>query len=292
MANVLVTLITNRPDISSERWIGTIGKLSKLSEYHDMTYSILLQPPFTVEDCDKVRSRVVEALGPKNQVVVEHFINPPGPFNFRTARNQAMLNVPYLNTFDYVLITDDDFKFSGPTPKGYDSWERYHQAIKYLDENRRCGGVLIKGMFGSPPVDKGGNEVSKVHDEYYSTNRGILHRNVMKYDNVDWIYSNECFDYPSALEDAAACFSRIELGYYYARIWKSPTTPLPVKQTCADDIPDDNIYSRHMVNEVGIGKAIRERYDDPTWEVDQKRMPKKLNNLKLEAMNNRGWVVT
>jgi len=136
-----ITMISNRPRMARERWLSSIHKLDPLREKIDTVFSFVLQEPFTEEDAVPYKALGATKLVKKSTAK---------RFNWWPNRNEVVK----AHKADFYLMTDDDHRFGGPTPSGYTSWERYYDAIMYMEENPDCGAVCLLPFLGGTPSGK------------------------------------------------------------------------------------------------------------------------------------------
>jgi hypothetical protein len=260
-----ITMISNRPKMAYERWLNSVHKLDKLLDRVPTSFSFVFEEPFTQELALPFQKlgRVVLKKKRKDKI-----------FNWWPDRNEVCRNAAGAQ---YWLMTDDDCRFGGPTPLGYESWRRYHDAIKYLDAHPSCGGVICLPFLGG---SASGSKIMVAHRELFALGSGLLLRNVSK--QHSFFYSMKVFDRAGALDEPAACFSRIEKGYYIARTFNTPTARPPTKRVQPG--PEAHpTYNSDMINSVGIGSVIRNRYDDHTWDHNTRRIPHGCLQMNLKA---------
>jgi hypothetical protein len=71
-------------------------------------------------------------------------------------------------------------------------------------------------------------------------------------------------------DEPVNAFLRVEKGYYYALSRNHPTYHTPASEVeFGYDLPKDHWYSKWVVDE-NARKFIRERYNDPNWELHPK----------------------
>jgi len=245
-----ITMISNRPRMARERWLSSIHKLDPLREKIDTVFSFVLQEPFTEEDAVPYKALGATKLVKKSTAK---------RFNWWPNRNEVVK----AHKADFYLMTDDDHRFGGPTPSGYTSWERYYDAIMYMEENPDCGAVCLLPFLGGTPS---GKKILIAEKDLFALGSGLLLRRLPDLD-----YSHKVFDIPGALDESGAVFSRIECGYYTAKTFNTPTICPPTKRVepgAAHPSYDDN-----YINSKGIGGLIRKRYNDPTWHHNARRIP-------------------
>jgi hypothetical protein len=259
-----ITMISNRPETAHERWLASVHKLNKLRDKVDTSFSFVFEAPFTQALALPFQKLGRVTLKPKSKAPI---------YNWWPNRNQACANAP---DAEYWLMTDDDFRFGGPTPLGYESWRRYYDAIKYLDANPSCGGVCCLPFLGG---SASGSKIMVAHRELFALSRGLLLRNV-----GNFLYSLNVFNLPGALDEPAACFSRIELGYYFARTFNTPTVLPPTHKVQPGNTHP--AYNSDTINTVGIGSVIRKRYNDPDWDHNTRRIPIGCLEMHLKASPN------
>jgi hypothetical protein len=242
-------MISNRPEMARERWLASVGKLSPLLQKVDTAFSFVLDAPFTATD-----ALPYTALG-ATQIVR----SGKGMFNWWPNRTKTIQAVKA----DYYLMTDDDCRFGDKTPSGFSSWQRYLDAIKYMEKNPDCGVVCMSSFFGGTPF---GRKIITKDNILFASACGLLLRNIPELD-----YSHNAFNQAGALEDVAAVFSRIERGYYAAKTFNTPTAKPPSKRI--EPGAPNRGYDDNYVYVDGLGKIIRDRYNDPKWHNDERRIP-------------------
>jgi hypothetical protein len=237
--------------MARDRWLSSLNKLDSLREKIDCCFAFVFEEPFTVE-----ASVPYMDLGP----VVIHKKRNDQRFNWWPDRNEVMT----LKTADYYLMTDDDCRFGGPTPLGYTSSQRYYDGVLYMEENVDCGAVIMLPFLGGSPS---GHKIMVADRELFALGSGLILRKLSGFD-----YSHSTFNRPGALDEPAAVFSRIERGYYAARTFNTPTSRPPTKKVQPGSAHP--AYDDDFINTEGIGKQIRDRYQDPDWHHNARRIPK------------------
>lgn len=265
MNKLTITMISNRPTIAYDRWLASIGKLDPLVKKISAKFAFVFEEPFTPKLAEPFRELGPVRIKKKRSAKI---------FNWWPDRNEVCAMA---KDAQYWLMTDDDCRFGGPTPSGYESWRRYWDAVKYLDKHPDCGGVICLPFLGGTPT---GAKIMPAHRELFALGSGLLLRNVRK--DHGFYYSMKVFDLPGALDEPAACFSRIEKGYYIARTFNTPTARPPTKRVQPG--PEAHpTYNSDMINSIGIGGVIRKRYRDPDWDHNLRRIPNGCLEMHLKA---------
>lgn len=245
-----ITMMSNRPEVAKNRWLASVNKLDDLLYHIPCGFSFIFEEPFKSED-----AKPYEKLGPV-QIVKKRKAKI---FNWWPDRNGVIAQ----QKAKYYLMTDDDCRFGGPTPKWYESWKRYYDAVKHLDQNKDCGGVICLPFLGGSPF---GHDIMLAERELFALGSGLILRKIPGMD-----YSLEAFNKPGALDEPAACFSRIERGYYISRTFNTPTSRPPTKRV--EKKSAHAAYDDDYINTRGIGSVIRSRYNDPSWHHNSRRIP-------------------
>jgi hypothetical protein len=246
-----ITMISNRPEMARKRWLASIDKLNPLQKKVGTYFTFIFEKPFSEDDAIPYLEFGYVELREKRHAK---------RFNWWPDRNEVIK----MATADYYLMTDDDCRFGGTTPTGYSSWKRYYDAIRYMDRHPDCGAVCLLPFLGGTPF---GEKIMVADRDMYALGAGLLLRRLPELD-----YSIEEFNRPGALDEPAAIFSRIERGYYCAKTYNTPTIRPPTKRV--EPGANHPAYDDDFINNKGIGRVIRDRYDDPKWHINTRRIPK------------------
>jgi hypothetical protein len=260
MKKLAICLVSNRPDVLRSRWLATLPKLDRLRDRFDVGFSFQLQWPITH---DLVKE--LEKLGP----VDLHPPHPGSPFNWYPYREAACENVDA----EYYLSTDDDFKFGGTTPSGWSCADRYIDAIEWMDRHPSFGALAMKSFLGGASF---GRDVVPAQREIFSMGSGILLRHI----GTPWRFADPIFNVAGALDDLASVYSRIERGSFAARTFNVPVSRLPTKKVKRGSVHE--AYDEDWIYKYGLGRTIRERYNDPSWTFDSWKLPKGLVNASSD----------
>lgn len=180
----------------------------------------------------------------------------------------------------FYLFIDDDFKLSPGTKMfHYTSGQRYSQSLDYLERQPGCGLINTKSFLGG---HRWGLKIGPCPNhmaDMYATNRGLFLRNMSEHGFL--LSPDSMHDLRGDLEESALAFARIELGYYAAKAMNNPTVHLTGK---LDQYDNDllNMHNFKVINE-NVGKWIRNRYNAPEWQYEDKRLPGNLWDKYLNA---------
>lgn len=270
MAKLLgIVLPSNNPEQFFSHLAPTLEHIKEIAD--QSVFLINFQPPWTVSERAAV-ARHIERIGFECRHIFTKWWTKP--IKIIKMREQCALLAPECK---YYLFIDDDFKLSPGTKKfKFTSGQRYLQSLDYLERWPRCGLINTKSFLGG---HKWGLKIGPTKHDMYATNRGLFLRSMKKH---GFLLSPEgMHDLRGDLEESALAFARIELGYFPAKQMNNPTIHLTGKLDQYDDDPL-NMHNYKVINE-NVGKWIRERYDDPDWEYEQKRLPGDLFTKYLAA---------
>lgn len=262
MTKVGISLVSNRSNYVKDTWLKGLGALDRLRNEYDVVFSFQFQEPFSssvVKECEK--------LG----IVVMNHKYPGNIFNWIPYREASLQAIEC----DFAIVTDDDYKFSDSVPSGYTSSGRYIDAISYLEGNPECGCVLVKPFFGGAAQ---GTRIDRCYHDICSNQVGNVFRILHE---IDWKYCDPIFNIPGALEDLTPTYSRLEQGYWIAKMFNCPTSHGKTKHL--EYGSPHPAYDEFFVNNEGIGNLIRNRYNDPNWTTHQKRIPQGMLSFYLKA---------
>ena len=255
MYKVGIILVSNREQIIRTHWLSTLKALNKFRDHIDVGFSFVLEEPISLA--------FAKEMGRLGHVSYKRKIGAP-VFNWIAEKDEACRNIEA----KYWLNTDDDFLFDGiNTTGGWKTWERYRDAVQYLDCNPKCGYVMMDGFMGGHAFKE---QIRYVKSAMFSIARGSFLRNLHK----EWCYARPELNRPGALDETTSVYSRLEEGYYAARGFNTPVHKVPTKRLGDNHskIEYDNAY----IYTKGIGAAIRKHYDEPDWRYETKKLPRKL----------------
>lgn len=168
--------------------------------------------------------------------------------------------------FDLYLNIDDDFKFSPGTPtQRKSSGLKYLDCIDYMAVNDRCGAINVKSFLGGKPW---GEKIAPHFDDMFATNRGLFLRKI-----PGMLFTSQAaLGIIGGLEETIAVYSRIEQGYYPAKQMNNPTIHITGDHEKYKE-RTSNMHNEELI-ENQSGAFIRERWIDPDWKYDKRRVPK------------------
>ncbi len=179
-------------------------------------------------------------------------------------RNQA---IQFDTHLDYYMFQDDNTMFSSGTTKyPRSSGERFNEVIQYLEDNPKCGVVMCEGSLGGA---QRGYEIQPYPGGLIATTRGLFFRNTGK------IYPSGMWKLAGGMEESIAAFYAIEKGYYIAKQFNNPTRCMhrhKPNESAPGSIHDPDVTDANVV------AYIRERWNDPTWTHESRRLPRGLQN--------------
>jgi len=178
---------------------------------------------------------------------------------------------------DIIFNLDDDFEFSGGTLKyHWSSGDHYSDVIEYMFDNPRCGSVMCTGHLGGTGKER--TIYPRVHD-LWATNRGLFLLRIpeMKLPLVPtWSLRMR-----GTMEETAMVYSRIAEGLYPAKTMNCPTIHRNAGNASRDAHDDPLHYIEYQY--LHTTKYIREKWDQPDWDYEKRRLPQGLIKEYLEA---------
>jgi len=265
-----IILPTNNPDNFFNLLAPTLKHIRAIGQ--ESAFLINFQPPWNMEDMREA-IRMIQMVGFYTKYTYTKGWDKPIKI---TEMREVCARLD--SGCDFYLFIDDDFKLSPGTKKfPYNSGQRYAQSLDYLNRHPRCGAINTKSFLGGHQWGLKIAPSPNKMDDMYATNRGLFLRNMRDYDFT--LSPLSMHDLRGDLEESATVFSRIELGFYTAKQMNNPTIHLTGKLSKYDNDPL-NMHNFRVINE-NVRKWIRERYNDPEWEYEQKRLPAKLWDLYL-----------
>lgn len=223
---------------------------------------------FTTEEINSINSKINEVYGGKIKYAVNSYTPP---VSMSKIREDTCSIDP---TYDIYVCADDDMRF------GKNSAESYLKILNYMRDNPKCGAVMAMGYLGG--YHNKGNIVQAVEAMWW-TNRGLFLRNLPE---VPWLFcEHDVLKYAGTLEETYSVYCRFTKGYTGAKLFNVDTYH---RATTIDETFDKyskrkNRYSQdidlHNPKYSGIKDAIREKWGDPKWEFNQKRLPIKLKEI-------------
>jgi len=258
-------MFSNRPEMIQDRWLDGAEEIARLAKKVDVSVCGLLESPAVI-----MHKAIVDVI-PKARVEVKKA--GKGVFNFCEWREDVCRMDEKADLF---LMTDDDMRFVSVTNSGYNWHSRVFDCIKYMTKHDKCGFICMKNFLGGSPS---GKRVMEFWEKpIYEHGAGLLLRNMH---HRNFIYSKKELARPGALDETAACYSRIEEGYFPAKTFNVPTAKLASKRINGENVPD--YYKASYLNKQDIAGAIRSRYEDPEWDYNQRRLPPKLIEMYKDA---------
>ncbi len=262
-----ICLTTNNPTCSFKTFLPSIPNLSELRPY--AKFLINFQPPWTNAQIEEMVSGINAAGFDVKWQFTEGWLKP---ILFTAMRDVCASLDPGL---DVYMLCDDDFRFVSGTPKfPVTNGHRYLQMLHYMSKYPKCGVVNAKGFFGGYHQQY---KISPTWNDMYSTNRGTMLRSMREHGFS--LHAPDCIEMRGALEESMSVFNRIQLGYFPAKAMNIPTVHTTrVLKVSDGDLDPYDMHHPDVIAE-NAQKYIREKYSDETWEYEQKRLPRGLDDL-------------
>jgi len=176
---------------------------------------------------DKVERALIRLLSsPHGEVRIDECptrFDKDGRFHLAAARDYCF---KMAHDCDWIIVADDDFRFTpGTELYPWKAGERYIQAAQYMEANKDCGSIYMKGYLGGA---KAANQINVMPSGYYETGMGIMLR------------GHEHRDYPSLItpefmrygtgSDAVVGLVAFLNGYYPAKTLNMAVNKDPSKK--------------------------------------------------------------
>lgn len=204
-----ICLPSNKPKLAIETFAPSFEYIKELAPY--AVFCINYQPPWTLEEIS-IFSKIIMSYGFEVRSI--YTSNWTKPIEFIKMREMA---AELMSEADVYMLCDDDFRFVECTesyPRS--SGQRYLEVLDYLSKNPRCGGVTCKHMLGGYHQQY---KILPIWDNKYCTNRGMFLRRIS---NKWCIAPPHCHTIRGALEESIACFTRMEMGYWFGKQMNNP----------------------------------------------------------------------
>lgn len=270
MKSLAVIVPTNHPYAFFECMNDSIKHLAPLRRFVRVAFCFCFQSPWTEQKIGIARKSVEDAGFDFLFVLLPAQEAPASMFMLR---NEAARLAP---DADYYLFADDNMMFvpKGTTKYPGGSAARYLDCIEYMDEIPECGAVMCEGSLGGD-VQK--RQIRPTTSGLISTTRGLFFRNLHNGD----LYLPKEVALRGGFEELMLAYRYFSMGMFTAKQFNNPTRHLNKTRV------HDNVYRGHITDYEIIREnaelAIRSTYDDPTWTLDSRRMPRRLLEMYREA---------
>lgn len=255
---------TNEPNTTIDLLLPTIHHLRYLLEIQKIKvfFGIVFQPPWTERQIRHVVN-MVEAEG----FFIYYEVVPAAKSGAEVKLNWLReLSARKVAWCDYILMIDDDFKFTSGTktvPKS--SGQVYGEMIDYMERHPRCGIMETRAFLGGTQQ---GQKIIPIWDWIYYRGVGQLNRNLPE---VNWIMTPpSTYFMKGGMEDPLPAFSKMEMGYYCALRRNVPTIHRRKSKLASQVILDEKSFNCIHVLNKNAYRWIRDRYDCPTWSQGKK----------------------
>lgn len=179
---------------------------------------------------------------------------------------------------DIIIKWDDDFEFKAGTKLyHWSSGDHYTDVVEWMWDNPQCGVVMCTGHLGGAGK---GKSIYPRMKSLWATNRGLFYRRIPEMRHP--LSPGWSLKMRGPMEETAMVYARIEWGFFGAKSMNCPTIHRALGPKAAKSDVNDPIHSIKWSN-MYTTRSIRELYDEPTWDYEQRRLPRGLTRLYLEA---------
>lgn len=260
-STVGIVIPSNKPH-KFERYAATLDKLGGLREQFQI--AVVAQYPWTREKLDShFECGEIDLFTLMPETEITHMVL------WRRTGMSLLANC------DYFLFMDDDHKFQDGKDKTCEQY--YSEVLDWLDANQDVGALTCAGYFGGYAWGYDFKKTPK-NSIIAVQKGGLFIRNI----GVNTICPVHLTRNIGAMFETVFTYNVMLAGYKWAKRFNAPTyceRPGQVDGTRKS-------YSTEIVyGFFGNGKWVRENFEDPTWEYNNRRYPKKLCRLFEE----RGW---
>ena len=192
---------------------------------------------------------------------------------------------------DFIIMADDDFRFTDGQSTNHYKWtagERYMDAVKYLQAQKSCACVYMKGFLGGVPY---GRWILPMDGGFYETGMGIVMRGKGRpYKNI----IDKQFLVPGGGEDTAIAITGIMHGYYPAKalnatVQKDATKKIIIKPgKSSKNLAKDASYSLKFIEQQGVFSFISKKYG--SYQLG-KRLPQTIIDAYRENATRLGHII-
>lgn len=249
------------PDLFLHKFIPSVRHLESLLAQNEVTMQVLFQPPWTPSSSEEALSALQGY--PFSEVRgAFHSYDVVDGVPICQIRADAVDLAPGL---DVYMNGDDDFEFSAGTlhyPRS--SGDHYLGVIRYLEDHIHCGAVMCAGSLGG--TGKGWDVHPRVNGVLWTMARGLFIRNVSPSRPVipDWALKAK-----GTLEELVMVYEVMAKGFYGAKTFNCPTRHPHVGKVR----PNGDALHDEAIVQSGLIRAIREHWNDPTWDYLKRKLP-------------------
>jgi glycosyltransferase involved in cell wall biosynthesis len=242
-------VISNRPD-RMLRFISTFKNV--MLPQHQYAIALSHQPPYTAQDVAECRAAM-----PKGAKLIAGARRKDSGrlFNATNARNHAF---DLAKGYDFLVMADDDFMFKPANKKNVfkiSAGDRFGDAIEYMQKNKGCGCVLMKGFRGG---DKLKRKIIPMLGGYYETALGVVLRGKGR-PYKDLLYPP--LNMPGIGEDVVVCITPFIHGQYTAKALNTPVKKDVTKKVVVKP-GDPTVNLSDNPNYVAAQKNIFKKIDE------------------------------
>jgi len=270
---------TNNPNSFHKYFLKSFHHLLSLKATIEINVCCVFQPPWTNNTINEVVLKLKEMGCKLTYIFLVPMDKIPRMIHLRE------LSLALSPDSDYFLVIDDNLEFKSKIAKRkQDSGIRYSQCIKYLEKYKDCGLVQCESVMGG---FRQKFNIQSSRSPYFWTARGLILRNI----GIKKMFRNTS-TFVGGGEEPVITYHIIENGFYPAKQFYSPTAHKREHHNVdfSSNSIDEDAGLGSAINDLKIMyknnfKYIRERYNDPTWELF-KRWPKDLKKMYLQNNGN------